>query len=247
MDPFDSSLLGQDRLFLGRQVLRNHLRTLCAPVGPRALVVNGPDGSGKSHTVQLIRYLSEHIRFRVALVNLEVEAFRAVGPSDLAQNLIRQMGGTAASMPEPRYESVSRYVLQLGDWLISRVQQSDGIWWFVFDGFDHVDVPLETRDFITRILEDADVRVTNLRMVLLGWSDDLVSLSLGPHVLRETIVPFDRGDLRHLFEQLSREGALQLDQGGIDQVVEAVERAAAKHRGVAGLAMAAARAVDLLR
>jgi len=246
-DPFESSLLRQDRLFIGRQILRDHLRSLCASDGARVLVVDGPPGSGKSHTAQVIRHLSETIGFRMALVNIEMEAFHALTPSDVAQTLARQMGVTGGHMPAPMYEMTSRHVLQLSDWLMVQINRSNAVWWFVFDGFDHADVPTDTRDFISRLVADADIKMTNLRIVLLGWSDDLVPLSLRSHVLRETIAPLSREDVRRFFEQLSEDGTLPLDPAGIEQVVEAVEQAAPETRGVPGLAMATARAVSLLR
>src|SRR3954466_4098684 len=58
--------------FIGRPVLRAHLRPLTAEGGARVLVVDGPLGSGKSYTLKLITHLSRQLQaFSVAAINLE--------------------------------------------------------------------------------------------------------------------------------------------------------------------------------
>jgi hypothetical protein len=246
LDPFGAALLTGRNVFVGRQLLRRHLRELSDVTGPRVLLVDGPLGSGKSHTVALIRHLSLQRQFRIALVDVEQEAFHALLPADVAQRLMLQLGGSDAAMPAQLHQQTSRYVVQLSDWVVAHIQRSAAEWWIVFDGFDHADVPVETRDFIARLAMDADVRATNLRIVLLGWSDDLVPLALRSRALRETIAPAGEQELRRFFEQLSNEGSLPLDAQGVDQVVEAVVQAVANH-DVPSLEVAAARAVSLLR
>jgi hypothetical protein len=239
-------LLPAGRLFLDRQALRHHLSSLCDPQGARVLVVDGPPGSGKSSTVPLIRHVARHAEFEVALVDLEAEAFHAIGPSEVAERLASQMGLAAGIPPATQYDSDARQVLRLSQWLVNEVGKSGRVWWFVFDGFDNIDVRPDSQDFIHRLAIDADARIAGLRVVVLGWSHEAPPLKPGLRVLRVTLQPFVLSDVHDVFEHLVRSGVLPLDPAGIQQVVDAVAQAAATDDRPAALATATQRVLDLL-
>lgn len=239
-------LLPSGRVFLDRQVLRSHLQSLCDPQGARVLVVDGPPESGKSSTVHLIRHVAPHAGFEVALVDLEAEAFHAIGPSEVADRLASQMGLDVGTRPAMQYESDARQVLRLSQWLVNEADKSGRVWWFVFDGFDNIDVRPDSWDFIHRLAIDADARIAELRIVVLGWSHEALPLKPGLRVLQETLQPFELSDVHEFFEQAVRRGMLPLDAAGIRQVVDAVAKAAATDDRPAALATATQRVLDLL-
>jgi Effector-associated domain 1/NACHT domain len=255
-DPFQTCFVG-GRPFIGRRALRQHLRNLAAPSGSRVLLVEGPPGSGKSYTLQFIAYLAAQLgSFKVGAIRLEDEAFYAFGPSDVARSLAHLMGRSVATLPAQADDTASRWTLELRDWLLGEILQSSATWWFILDGFDHPDIPLETRDFIKHLVVAAHRATTSLRVVLLGWSDDLVPLSLRASVLRETVAPLDRADLVEFFRQVAEDRMLRLDSDGIDQVVHAVLKAAAgghdpshglQPTDLRGVETAAAKVVELLQ
>lgn len=231
--------------FIGRRALRAHLRALTEEGGARILVVDGPPGSGKSYTLRLITHLSRQLQtFSVAAINLEEEAFHAIGPGEVARSMALQMGADVSAMPPPA-EAASRWILDLRDWLLGETRRQGTAWWFVFDGFDHEDVPFETRDFIRHLVVAAQQATTTLRIVLLGWSEDLVPMNIRAYVLRETIEPLGQADLRQFLQELSHAGVLPLDARGVDEVFTAIQNAATKSGS--GLASVAAEAVRRLR
>jgi hypothetical protein len=231
--------------FIGRRALRAHLRALTEEGGARVLVVDGPRGSGKSFTLQLITHLSVQLQtFSVAAINLEGEALDAIAPGDVAHSIALQMGADASAMPPPD-EAASRWSLDLRDWLLGEARRHGTAWWFVFDGFGPEDVPFETRDFIRHLVVAAHQATTTLRIVLLGWSEALVPMNIRAHVLRETIEPIGQADLRQFLQELSHAGVLPLDARGVEEVVTAIQNAATESGS--GLVIVAAEAVRRLR
>jgi hypothetical protein len=243
-DPYAVTMLPDGSPFLGRNMLRAELRNLSRPGGVRVLVVQGAEGVGKSYSLRLIMHLSRVLgTFKVAWIDLDQEAYVMLGPGELARHLATQIGRNPDSLPAEEPQT-NRWVLRLGDWLIAQLNHSSINWWFVLDGFDHPDVPIETQEFISVLVRAAAEGQTGLRVVLLGNPDLLIPNGLEPYIARERVVRPDRDDVAACFCQLARSGAIRIGTNDVAQVVDAVMRAGGENAHA--LNAAVSRAVQLL-
>ena len=129
-----------------------------------------------------------------------------------------------ADLSVPAAEETSpRYVLRLADWLLSRVAQTKASWWFVLDGFDHPDLRPDTQDLLRALLISVarDPRV-DLKIVLLGCSEDLVPLAIEGKVLSDPIEPLEKRDIVEFFEQLTKSNPVHLAADQVALIAEAV-------------------------
>lgn len=223
-NPLQATLLPNGKPFLDRRVLRHHLGVMLSKSGPNILIVHGGDGVGKSYTFDFIAYLSVALQsFRVASFNLAASAYVTVDPTELALHLVSQVSPDADLSVPAAEETSPRYVLRLADWLLSRVAQTKASWWFVLDGFDHPDLRPDTQDLLRALLISVarDPRV-DLKIVLLGCSEDLVPLAIEGKVLSDPIEPLEKRDIVEFFEQLTKSNPVHLAADQVALIAEAV-------------------------
>lgn len=222
-DPFDAMLLPNGLPFLNRQVLRRCLRTMLTDKGRNILVVQGGDGVGKTYTLDFILYLSVALQsFRVSSFDLAASAYVTIEPTELAFHLAAQISQESELPVSPETTS-ARGIIRLADWLLSKVAQTKASWWFVLDGFDHPYLRPDTLDLLRALLISvARDRRADLKIVLLGCSDDLVPIALGGEVLWDRIEPLQKPDIEEFFSQLKKSGARRFATDQFAPVADAI-------------------------
>jgi hypothetical protein len=209
---------GRRFVVLDRSALRSAVRQLMSPFGQRILVVNGPPGSGKSFTAQFIQRVAEQTgAFQVAYVDLD----RALGPVpgavDLAETLALQMG-ESASLPRPE-GSPARQVRELAYWLVGRAVASDRDWWWVLDGLSSPALPDDLRDLVLVLADQIAGASAPLRLVLLGFDQQLPSSKF---VIYEQLTSIGARDVADFLTELLTSLGRDLDPAQIGEATRAV-------------------------
>lgn len=183
MDHFAACRLLGHNYMVDRAPLRAKLQHLAArEEGIHILKVRGPSKSGKSHTFQLIRYLSDRVGgFRMVFVDL-AELASAVGrdllPEDLGEEIVFQMK-LQGQMPVRQNELDSRWVRRFVAWLTGELQNRDEVYWIVLDSFGNTLVPDGVYELVRRLAEQIETNLSQIRLVLLGFERDLPDRVLG--------------------------------------------------------------------
>lgn len=222
-DPFDAALLPNGLPFVNREVLRQCLRTMLKDKGRNVLIVQGGDGAGKTYTLHFILYLSVALQsFRVSSFDLASSAYVTIEPTELAFRLAAQVSPDSEP-PMPAETTSAREAIRLADWLLSKVSQTKASWWFVLDGFDHPDLRPDTQDLLRALLISvARDRRADLKVVLLGCSDDLVPIALGREVLWDRIGPIRKPEIEEFLSRLKKSGANRLSTDQFAPVADAI-------------------------
>jgi hypothetical protein len=191
------------RYFIDRKDLRQALKDLRSPDGPRVLVVTGQRVSGKSYTNELISFLGEKTpKNKTIYMNLDKFVFEA---PNLTEMIGLQMGMDTAGIPQQQDEQKARWIQRLVGWVLARVvNPGDTTYWFVFDGFREKTLLPETRDWIDELAVRAETNVPQCRVVLLNYQENL-PLQITDYVSREEIKPIGRDELIDFFAQLNKD------------------------------------------
>ena len=199
-NPFKTCFVRLDRVFVNRNLLREELERMVPAAGNRVLVVNGDPKSGKTYTLELIIYLSRELSsYSVAWLDLSRE--KPVGsdytPDMLLRSLAKQMKIDPGGIPTQASTS-GRWVRELRDWLIYRLDPVGPVWWIVLDGVSQVRLNDPIRDFIEELAFQAEMSpLDRLRIVLISYKESLNSI-LGRY-REEKIGPINRADLIEFF------------------------------------------------
>jgi Cdc6-like AAA superfamily ATPase/tetratricopeptide (TPR) repeat protein len=199
---FAAPLLRGGRPFFNRLTLRQHLRLLASPEGPRVLLVNGPRGSGKTYSCEFIFHVltsSPGNRY----VYVDFSQFNHFHPSmfALAEEIAYQMRRPPGSMPVLSAEQMERSVNQLCNLITAEVNKGITNWWLIFDEVQDVKLAPEILDFIYELMFRSQSVARRLRLILLSF-DDALPPGLEAGVLREKIGPVQRDDLVEFFREL---------------------------------------------
>lgn len=175
-DHYAACWLIGDRVMVGRSTLRKALCRLSQPEsGKHILVVQGlKPFSGKSHSLQLIRYLEERRGgFKLIWADLSRLAASAEGgillPQDLGQVLVNQMG--LIGMPARENEKDERWVQRFCDWLTGQLLVKQIDYWIVIDSFSKTLLPEGTHDLIRELALRIETNLGRLRLILLSYAD----------------------------------------------------------------------------
>jgi len=181
----------------------------------KILVVNGPRGSGKSFTFQIIVRFAEQVQtIRLAYVDLAHDP--VPGPVDLARELALRMGLSPDPVP-PEHAQAARYVRELAIWLVGRAQASDRDWWWTLDGLSSPALPAETRDLVRALA--AEVRyASSVRLVLLDFNEPL-SADVWPFVFREELPPIGEREVRDFIHDLAVRQGIAITPPMLDGLV----------------------------
>jgi hypothetical protein len=219
-NPYGTSLIPGGRPFLGRRELRHALAQLSQPRAEGILVVNGPARSGKSYSIELIRYVTHwDDKFLVAAVDVKWQSSGQIGPDELLRGIALQLGFRLDNFPGQRSQS-SRWVRELADWFNGEVRQSGKTCWIVLDGFDHPDIPMETLELIHRLMLQAIRGSENLRLILLQYSENQLPPDVRGNVLTESISAVTRADLEEFFTNILAHSDTQYSPSDIAPLVD---------------------------
>jgi hypothetical protein len=236
------------RPFLNRRLLRNHLRSL-ADGSAEVLVVSGPPRSGRSYSWELIVHVAAALgTIRLVRVNVEPGLDAAqLGPEALAERLGTYLPHLGANVPA----GAGRMPGVIATWLVNGVAGSGETVWIVLDGFEHRDLPAETRDLLDAmmVLVSAPEYRGRLGLILLAYDESRIPESVRPFALVEHLEPLTRADVSSFFEIYFRDAGQAMTAAAIDQIVDEIVREAERDRSpadTASLARGVALAVRAL-
>jgi hypothetical protein len=223
LDPVDVCLINK-RVFVDRDILRQALKEL-SPNPPTPIhAVNGPSRSGKSYTLQLVDYvIAKQPTIERASIDIHDEQHALYRPGDLARGIMYLLNRNddLKHMPkEADASSAARWAKDLCLWLVGIANTSRKTWVITLDGFYHPDLPTETKDMVRQLLKQATSAGSPLRIVLIDYSDDLVTPDVRKWVQSEQLGTLSDDDLRGFFERLARqEGATVEGPEVIDEII----------------------------
>ncbi|MEV4135487.1 effector-associated domain EAD1-containing protein [Dactylosporangium sp. NPDC049742] len=178
-DPFVACRLAGGYVMVDREGLRAALRELDRPTGRRILAVGGAPRSGKSHTIQLIRYLSlMRGNFQLFAVDLE-DIVRAVGqgtqvtPYHLARSIVKKLGYGCVVADPPTDAQWSAWVGDFCDDFEPFAMADERSPWLVIDAFNSVVAMQATLDLVLELARRIDRGIVGLRLVLIGYPEPL--------------------------------------------------------------------------
>jgi hypothetical protein len=182
-DPFAEVLVEGNRPFVGRAVLRRHLRTLTEPEGPSILVIDGATATGKSYSQQLIN----HVAMRRGFVVVSFGVTDEVGSATL-DDLLKSLEDPQTTMGTLR-RSMAEHAAQQGRRVVLTI---DGL------------ARHPRRDELVLAFADrVSVWLHRVRLVLIDFGG-----MLPPHLesvtLREEVEPFTTDDLVDAIDQIAR-------------------------------------------
>ncbi|GAA3591802.1 hypothetical protein GCM10022419_088300 [Nonomuraea rosea] len=188
-DPYACQFLGPraSRALIDRVELRKGLRALVHD-DFRILVVNGPEGSGKSHTWVLVDHLRDAGTLagthRFARVTTHAWSDTVTG-EDLGLSMARKLGLDIALASSG--EQAATIVRKILDMLVGKYPQGDGVTrWIILDGLDRPGVDDSARDLaksLIRLVDEGELPYT--RLIVTGL--DTLGLQIGSSVRHETI------------------------------------------------------------
>jgi tetratricopeptide (TPR) repeat protein len=206
---------------LDRVALKNAIRRMTEESSQiRILAVDGPPGSGKSFTSQIVQQVAAETQaFRVAYVNFDQHPL--LGPVELAEELASQLGRSLESIPQPQ-ATTARVVHELANWLMAQVEASDRHWWWILDGPSSVTaMNLDTHDLVRALVERVQRPSVQLRLVLLGF-DEQFPPHVEPFVYREELASIGGPEIRDYLVDLLRRVGREMDAGQIDAATQTV-------------------------
>jgi hypothetical protein len=188
-DPFLANVLFTKLPFLERAATRTALRALLQVTpGQPFVVVNGLCKLGKSYTADFISHvLLGRTDPMPCLISMPPHGGVAVGPSELARDLVARMGGDLTTEP-PKNTNLDRWYEELVSWITAPGLKDGVIWWIILDGFNRAELRDDTRQLIAKIA----VRFTNakpqrfFRLILLDF--DHTSLPVTPGLISVDVI-----------------------------------------------------------
>ncbi|MGN9909196.1 hypothetical protein ACTMTJ_16760 [Phytohabitans sp. LJ34] len=224
-DPLDSIWLPAAGMpFVNRKMLRAHLRAMCtAPEAgagagtsrpPAVLVVNGPEKSGRTYTVDLLEHYVRHQRVAafdtplesrpappwVALARVPRHGGSTTMPTDLTTILAEAMLVDTASKPAgiATPDRMNEYLCQ---WLLEEAGKTRKQWWLVIDRLHEPDLNEDTVRFVAKLAEQVARRNEEpaIRLVLIGFPPALLANTSSVH---EDVGPIGEVDLEPFFDHL---------------------------------------------
>lgn len=206
IDKIESVFLQNGRILLNRKVLRTALREMLATGGKRILIVNGPSGSGKTYTKEFIYHVTQDIpNTKICAISLH--------QIYTANHLAEMIGISFGEWTEPAsiYDDSDitngRYLRELANASLMEAFRNPGInRWLIIDDCNFVrsnrefELNREIIDFINHLLENALVKLPELRIVLLGFQETLFP-NLQDKVLTENTEPLKTEDIEEFFSK----------------------------------------------
>ena len=169
---FQSQWILANQPFFDRAGVRAKAQQLVEKAARPILRVNGPKGSGKSYSSELLAYVAEEGpgHLHVSTATLEDGNGPSFTATELAETLVLSMTPDE-QIPE---RSTSSYPAALCRWIIRCALRRVGVWVLVLDGFGQKDVQPEVRQLVqnlaTQIL--APEIAKRVRLVLIDYEYD---------------------------------------------------------------------------
>lgn len=229
LSPYYMCRLGAGTVMVNRKKLREAVEELHDLQGRRIFVIRGDSRSGKSHSLQLITFISQFVGgFTIVPVDLDPhrddQERRVIGARDLASRLVTLSDYKIALPEDPKDLQWSKWVTTFGDSFATEAAKHEGIRWIVIDSMNKVllDQPAVdlVQDLVTRVFKT----LPRLRLVLVGYDQSLPPLIL-PYIQEEKIERISDKELVEFFVLAYREmKRAASDEAVSEAVTEAVSR-----------------------
>lgn len=202
---------------INRKPLRASMARMMPSDGNRVLVVRGDPQSGMSHSLRLIYHLRELCAFSVAEIDLE-EASRRVGPRrsltprDIAVELVRVLDYDDLVVPEKLADKQwSAWIIDFKDGFEERAERDErAMTYLVLDAFHKVRLTQPSVDLVSRLSQSIGMVLPNLRLVLVGFTQDLPVGLRQARLLDQTGELTDE-DLMEFFAKAYQESKVSID------------------------------------
>jgi Effector-associated domain 1 len=221
-DPFLACLLGTGhrRAFIDRATLRDHIRNLADPDGPRVLIVTGTPSSGKSYSWYLINHVRRQGEFLPHPVDLSQWSGPPAGPADVmglvAARLCWEMPPVDCTALD---DAQARTLLY---WFTGKMAREPGRNWLIFDGLQRPTMTDAALRLVEGIATAAEQETAGeLRVVLIEYSRSLPQ-DVDPYALRDQIKQVGVAELRAFFQVAARDVGKEVDGGGLDLLVQEI-------------------------
>jgi hypothetical protein len=190
-------------LFADRESLRQRLVRLARPDGPAAVIVNGGEDVGKSHTRWLVAHASQKsAAFRFAWVEIEKEQAADYTADWLIEELVHSLVPAADGLPARR-EPLKRWIGDLATWTVRQLSTlgNDRPIWLVIDGIRHPSIHPEVRAAVERLaaVVSTQTGVVPLRLVLIDC-DPASVLSTGIAAEQESVDHLTHADAQSFLQ-----------------------------------------------
>jgi hypothetical protein len=243
-------LLALDLPFMDRRITREAVERFTYPLeagvrpaGVRALVVKGPERSGKTFTYEYIRYVTSFLgnaHFRTVWVDLKKQAISRFGPRHLTISLLEQINPNwqtdQVQIPELDAQQPARWIIELCSLLAEQIALTGVKHIIVLDGLDdrkkinqpedYQPLPRETTDMILLLVaiaagvEKPQISEDHMRVVLLGFEQPVVNHK--NRVRIDNIGPLTRDDIKKYFVDYADFHQKEIDEEGLVDMVDTV-------------------------
>ncbi|HEV2514148.1 MAG TPA: hypothetical protein VGV07_02770 [Devosia sp.] len=222
-DTFADSVLAWKAPFLERRRLRQALRALLAPLPTSPIVVvTGAEQQGKSYTAEFISHVVQAHANTIApcVVHLGKAQGAAVGPAELARDLVAGMGGQLRLEP-PKVTNLDRWYQELVSWVTDAgIHSSQFVWWIVLDGFNADELRADTKAFIGQLASRLMNGIPQRRFRLILLDFDRTSLPVTPgKITPDTTAWISAGHVSDFVTQLFAGSGAAVDPAGIAKTV----------------------------
>lgn len=215
-NPLDATVLDMGRPFIDRKEFRTFLADLVPESGKRYLVVNGPLGSGKTHSQYLIEEIKRPFDFQSTCIVLEQEFPSTYHPDVFARRIDRDLR-LPDTEPMPAQQNVGdRWAQEICDWLVEKMLAGGERYWIVLDGFGHPALPEETKRLVAALIHAVDRRLRRVRLVLLDYPEALPR-HLRPFVPVDIPPRIGKTELEEYFKAAFTQNGIEADE---QQVVD---------------------------
>lgn len=190
-DLYKSHEVRKGYLFANRKDLRDRLEEFARGNSSRVFAVNGPDGSGRAYSFQLI----EHLAVNGTWYKIDHHNLMLLGGKEPRALLDAIFAGLGSARPTID-ERDSRDVFELCNVLEAELNRRNETLCLVFSRFADANLHDDTRNFILRLAVLAEQKIRLLRVVLLGYETDdrPLPVEIYDDVLRERIEPLTPQD-----------------------------------------------------
>jgi hypothetical protein len=172
-DIFQAQWVLANQPFFDRKEIRTSAKLLIERSEQPILRVNGPRGSGKTYTSELLAFVMEKGRpdLHVAVASLEDMSGPSYEVTELAETLTLPMQ-IDEPMPTP---STSSYPAALCRWIVRNALRQPGMWVFILDGFGQRDVKADVQELVKNLVKQVLTPeiAKRLRLVLLDYDQPL--------------------------------------------------------------------------